>query len=368
MNLSIFKIKAEHSVLLKVFTILLVLSSCANKGSTTGYYKVGMPYTIDGKVYEPREQPDYDEVGIASWYGSDFHNKQTANGGTFNKHALTAAHRTLPLPSMVRVTNIENNKTLIVMVNDRGPFSKSRILDVSEQAAEILGFKSKGTAKVRVQYLPGQTKRLLADLPSAKGKVDLDALSKMPEPKLIAASDTKEIQSNVVSSAATSNKVTDATSSVVPEVTITPEAPKPSTAIKEKTKSSAKKTTPKKENVEKTEVVSKETATKETAPIENAKAAAKPEATTPAAPAEKIEEFSGDVYFIQAGTYSVVENATRTEKKLASLGSVKIVPINIKGKTFHKVKIGPIIDKKVANLTLNKVITLGHPDAIITKE
>ncbi len=158
------------SPIIALFCLSIIISSCASKKDMVGNYKVGGPYQIDGKWYYPKEQQDYNEEGIASWYGDDFHDKKTANGGVYDKNSLTAAHKTLPLPSMVRVTNLENNKTLILMVNDRGPFSNNRIIDVSEQAAKILGFKDKGVAKVRVQYLPGQTKRLIADLPGAKDK------------------------------------------------------------------------------------------------------------------------------------------------------------------------------------------------------
>jgi rare lipoprotein A len=131
-----------------------------NPDDYQGYYKIGEPYIVKNKKYCPKEDEQYKAEGIASWYGSFFHGKKTANGDKFNKRALTAAHPTLPLPSVVRVTNIENNKTVILMVNDRGPFSKKRLIDVSERAAEILGMKRKGMAKVIVEYLPEHTQKL----------------------------------------------------------------------------------------------------------------------------------------------------------------------------------------------------------------
>lgn len=116
-------------------------------------YKVGKPYKINGKRYFPRHDPSYDQVGTASWYGDQFHGKQTANGEIFNMWALTAAHPTLTLPADVRVTNLENNRSVILRVNDRGPFARDRIIDVSRAAAAQLGFLENGTARVRVQYL-----------------------------------------------------------------------------------------------------------------------------------------------------------------------------------------------------------------------
>lgn len=117
-----------------------------------GYYKVGTPYQIKGVWYYPKEDPEYDETGVASWYGADFHGKKTANGERYNMNALTAAHRTLPMPTFVNVTNLENGKQIKLRVNDRGPFARGRIIDVSKRAAELLGFVHHGVAKVRVQF------------------------------------------------------------------------------------------------------------------------------------------------------------------------------------------------------------------------
>lgn len=118
-----------------------------------GGYKVGKPYQVAGRWYVPREQPDYDEVGVGSWYGDAFHMKATANGELFDMNAATAAHTTLPLPSVVEVTNLENGRKIQVRVNDRGPFVDNRIIDLSREAARQLGYERNGIAKVRVRYL-----------------------------------------------------------------------------------------------------------------------------------------------------------------------------------------------------------------------
>lgn len=152
-----------------------ILSSCGLKSCKNTYdddyagsVKVGNPYTVKNKTYEPKVDHHYDEIGTASWYGDDFHCKKTANGELFNKHQLSAAHKTLPLPSVVKVTNLENNRSVNVIVNDRGPFSKKRIIDVSEKAAISLGMKSRGLATVRVQFLPKETNELMAKIASKK--------------------------------------------------------------------------------------------------------------------------------------------------------------------------------------------------------
>lgn len=117
-----------------------------------GVYKVGAPYQVGGRWYNPREQPEYDRVGTASWYGSDFHGRHTANREVFDMHALTAAHPTLPLPSYAYVTNLSNNRTILVRINDRGPYVGNRMIDLSRESARALGLLSGGTGQVRVRY------------------------------------------------------------------------------------------------------------------------------------------------------------------------------------------------------------------------
>jgi len=114
---------------------------------------VGKPYKINGRWYKPRHQPNYNKVGIASWYGPNFHGRKTANGEIYDQTALSAAHPTLPLPSYVKVTNERNGRSVTVRVNDRGPFHKTRIIDLSYRTAELLGTRAGGIAKVRVKYL-----------------------------------------------------------------------------------------------------------------------------------------------------------------------------------------------------------------------
>lgn len=153
------------SSLIVLFALTAVLPACAQlqfgaelakQGKRTaagGIYKVGNPYKIAGEWYYPRENTKYDNIGIASWYGPKFQGRRTANGEIFDMNLLTAAHPTLPMPVMVQVTNLENGRSMKLRVNDRGPFKKNREIDLSRRAAEILGFKDKGTARVRVKYL-----------------------------------------------------------------------------------------------------------------------------------------------------------------------------------------------------------------------
>jgi rare lipoprotein A len=118
-----------------------------------GRYVVGEPYEVAGLWFYPQEEPDYDKTGTASWYGPQFHRRMTSNGEWFDMEYLSAAHPTLPLPSYAKVTNLENGREIVVRVNDRGPFVDSRIIDLSKKTADALGFRKRGTAAVRVQYI-----------------------------------------------------------------------------------------------------------------------------------------------------------------------------------------------------------------------
>ncbi len=117
-----------------------------------GREMVGKPYTVAGRTYVPDASPRATE-GLASWYGSNFHGRMTANGEVFDRNSIAAAHTTMPLPSYARVTNVQNGHSMIVRVNDRGPFHGNRVIDVSERAAMALGFRQQGTARVKVEYV-----------------------------------------------------------------------------------------------------------------------------------------------------------------------------------------------------------------------
>ncbi len=162
---------------LALFTFLLfitlLLSGCATfsdnfSSSSSSFsepkhdYKVGRPYTIRGRTYVPAVDWNYDEIGLASWYSEGFHGKPTASGERYNHNDMTAAHPTLPMPTVVRVTRLDNGKSVIVRINDRGPFVEGRIIDLSRKAAQQLDMKAQGLARVRVQVLETETRQLLA--------------------------------------------------------------------------------------------------------------------------------------------------------------------------------------------------------------
>lgn len=160
----------RRAAILLVPALLLAIVSCGggesarksgggNAAASTGQpkapptdvpYKLGKPYVVKGVRYVPRDDRSYNRVGMASWYGKQFHGKTTASGRRYNMYEMTAAHTTLPTGTQVKVTNLANGRSVIVVITDRGPFSKKRIIDLSYAAAKHLGFVNQGTAKVRV--------------------------------------------------------------------------------------------------------------------------------------------------------------------------------------------------------------------------
>jgi rare lipoprotein A len=145
-----------------ILALLLALTACGSRHhgpavAQRGFYKVGNPYTIDGVTYVPTEEFRHTETGVASWYGPGFHGKSTANGEVYDQSDHTAAHRTLQMPCVLRVTNLDNGQSTIVRVNDRGPYARSRILDVSRAAAEELGMIGRGTARIRIDQLEAES-------------------------------------------------------------------------------------------------------------------------------------------------------------------------------------------------------------------
>ena len=174
MTLSSVKIKQFRVIPIAVLCASFFLASCAETRlvlhaakklskppqTESGTYKVGNPYRIGTNWYYPKVDYSYREMGVASWYGPKFHLRPTANGQIFDMNAISAAHRTLPLPSVVQVTNLTNGRSLKVVVNDRGPFAHGRIIDLSRRAAQLLGFERAGTARVRVEILAHESRRL----------------------------------------------------------------------------------------------------------------------------------------------------------------------------------------------------------------
>ncbi len=297
-----------------------------------GLYKVGKPYQVDGVWYYPSEDYSYVEEGVASWYGPDFHGKRTANGERFDMNDLTAAHPTLPLPSIVNVTNLDNGRSLKLRINDRGPFKSKRIIDISRQGAQLLGFKEQGTARVRVQIDRDESMMLKNQL-IARAPGELPPITASPRA--------------VVSSAAL-------------------EPPAPTNAIPAQPLPPAKAQPLKSIEVKGAPTIS--------APAKGAKKAPQlaklPEPTTPqrAIPGKgKVDLPAGSGVYIQAGAFSDPSNAHRLEQQLREFGNVFIVTISVAGKQLYRVRLGPLQDDSGAEKLLGQVKSYGYEDAQIVR-
>ncbi len=277
-----------------------------------GVYKVGEPYQISGVWYYPAEDLQYDETGIASWYGEDFHGKYTANGEVYDLNALTAAHRTLPMPSVVQVTNLANGRTLKLRVNDRGPFARGRIIDVSRRAAQLLGIETKGTAKVRVPEILGPDSiqaKLLALHGSGQGR---PGSPRSAAPLPVAPVTTETLQTPAGVRVARND-------SALPGVKAPQPVPEPPA------------------NFQPPPLPEKIT-------------------TLPVRPT---------AIYIQAGAFSRADNANRLKDRLATLGNVRVMGGKANGSALYRVRIGPVGSVDEADRLLDRVVGSGAPDARI---
>ncbi|MDR0484736.1 MAG: septal ring lytic transglycosylase RlpA family protein, partial [Alphaproteobacteria bacterium] len=191
------------------FKPITKVAGVTNTEEATPYVKVGNTYEVNGVKYEPKVVDDYDVIGIASWYGDQFHGKKTANGELFDMEELTAAHPTLPLPSFVEVTNVENGKKVILRVNDRGPFSKNRSIDISKKGAEILGFENQGTTNVRIRLLANISKEAAVELNkiNMQKNAEKDKVNVAPVPTVVAPQQTVLSNTEVAKTTPVANEV-----------------------------------------------------------------------------------------------------------------------------------------------------------------
>ena len=325
-----------------------------------GIYKVGNPYKIAGKWYYPKEDYSYSEIGTASWYGEDFNGKPTANGERYNMNTLTAAHRTLPLPSIVRVTNLQNGRSIILRVNDRGPYVKDRIIDLSKRGAQLLGYMGQGTTRVKVEVLPKESKALkeaLLNLSSAKGKAL--AASATPAPSLYESSAERiEIsehvaeQANVYASAG--GKTYSAGTYKATGSTAEPAVYGSAAAADGERKTGAMG---------------------QVAAIKNSDnngiygvAAKNPEKGDTRAVKSKGYQYVSGYYYIHAGAFTQYDKAHALMVRLKEYGSSHVVKIDVSGTTYYRVSIGPYSRIEEAKVAQAKLKYYGISDTRIEKK
>ena len=345
----------------------LVLQGCASAQLAThvaksvslgqprpqGYYKVGDPYQINGIWYYPRIDYDYDETGIASWYGEQFHAKLTANGELFDMNDTTAAHRTLPLPSLVRVTNLENGRSMIVRINDRGPFAAGRILDLSRRSAQLLGMERSGTARVRVQILAEESRAIALALTQGR-----------PEPRMVASADTVmtdavQVRPDLPNASPRASVAVQALPVPAPATASGPSgpttvgsvlAPAPAAPMSSPAPAAAAAVAPP-VNAGVVAEAAKAAEARQVAVLQ------------PIVPVVTTVPVVPTAIYVQVGTFQNVNNAVRVSAQLGQIGRVVVDHKTIRGQVLNRVRFGPFTSVEEADQTLARVIASGYPDA-----
>ena len=299
-------------------------------------YKIGDPYQVNGVWYYPQVDYGYKETGIASWYGPGFHGKKTANGETYDQTDLTAAHRTLPLPSLVKVTNLQNGRTIVVRINDRGPFSNGRVIDLSMRAAQLLGFARAGTAKVRVEILPDESRQLAA-------------LSQNREAAANAPDAAPVIDVTAVPLHAT-NRGFDAIAAAKPQLPKQPDG----TLAEEKQAFLFEGDDGSVEEIP-------QVALAPAADAPNGVAALEPGVAAELRPDGMVtlEPVGTTNIFVQAGSFLRRDNATRLSARLSVLGRSKVSQALVGQRMYYRVRLGPVETVDEADRLLQVLLTNG---------
>lgn len=333
------------------------LAGCTDNGllfrSFGGYeetdqvtYKIGEAYQIKNEWYTPKEDYSYSEKGVAGWYQEE-QGKLTANGEKYDEEALTAMHKTLPLPSIVRITNLENGNVAIVRVNDRGPFVNNRLIDVSQKTAEALEFNMVGTTMVQVDILPGESRQLKAEILKKHGgqmeevnvsgesvlnsQVEMEDLSDQPKP-LYQPDEGEQVIYGAQNLTGTSNGAVSGITSV---------------------------TQPIEEAVPTAQTV---TTRPPIEPMPANESTVQNTITTP----KLVAPISG--HYVQAGAFSNMENAQKLKNTLEQFGPVQIYDTEINGAVLHRVRMGPFETREGAVDLQNKILDAGFGETKIIFE
>ena len=383
-----------------------LLSGCASSpptgypaGSGVGAYRVGVPYQIHGVWYYPAVDYNYDRTGVASWYGEQFEGRLTANGEIFDLNDLTAAHTTLPMPSIVQVTNLQNGRSLQLRVNDRGPFVDGRLIDVSRRAAQLLGFEQQGTTSVRVTVLKDESIAAAEDAMRNSGQIMVAQVSRaapvaVPASRPVYASAAAPVPSraaspprqfverrpprqiamiatrapqpttatappqHVVLAANAPQRPTHPAAPVIAMMPPEPISPPPSPKPQPRGRSHFALIAP----AEAAELPPLRTPARRPDVPPSA-----PTAKTSPSPPKPSVARSGPAggIFVQAGAFSMRNNAERVQSRVARLGNVQVMSTSVNGAAMYRVRIGPVVNGEQAHRLLARVVESGYPGARI---
>lgn len=311
-------------------------------------YKVGKPYSIKGVWYYPRVDYDYIEEGVASWYGPGFDGKTTANGETYDMNDLTAAHRTLPMPCVVQVTNLENGRSLKLKVNDRGPFARDRIIDVSRRASQLLGFHIQGTTRVRVEIVEDESRMLAAALGVPSEVAWAAGRSAVPSAAAVPVTEVAALPVAVTELAAAPVSASTRGEEIGAVPPIMESSPVSAGYASSYTVADAYAPAP------------------DVSPLPDA---------SPPAPIEtaEITPFVGSVggsaaRWVQAGAFADPGRAAAARRRLSGLGPTVAAASIVGGRELVRVRVGPFSSQEEAQRMLASVTRAGFQDSQIVSE
>ena len=308
-----------------------------------GTYKVGAPYKIDGVTYTPTEEFNRTETGVASWYGPGFHGKSTANGERYDQSERTAAHRTLQMPAIVRVTNLDNGMSTVVRINDRGPFARSRIIDLSRTAAQELDVVRNGTARVRIDQLPAESMAVRDVAMAGGGPAEQNAAvaqvasGQRPAPAATVAAAPPPVQAPPPAQ--------------VQPVVIPPQpAPQPQPVWP---------TTPQPPSAD--TPVAYGSGRGGGVTVASLASGGVPVATPTSA-------LAGSNFYVQTGAFSTMENAERQRGAVRSYGSSEVSQASAGGRDVWRVRLGPYTTADAAGIVADRLKRSGYGDARVVSE
>ena len=289
--------------------------------ASRGMYKVGNPYQIDGVTYVPQEEFNHVETGVASWYGPGFHTKATANGETYDQRDHTAAHRTLQMPAIVRVTNLDNGRSTVVRINDRGPYARGRIIDMSQAAAEDLQMTGRGTARVRIDQLGAESQAVKEVALGGGGPAEQQAaLAQLASGQRPAAP-----QPNVPQAPA-------------------PQAPLPPVAPPYPSQEVLVQASP--------------------PPYSPVASRGGPTIATIASGSSQ----SGASFYVQTGAFSTAANANRQRDQISTYGTTEIFQASAGGHEVYRVRVGPYTTPDAAGIVADRLKRSGYGEARVVTD
>ena len=327
----------------RVFTVILLLAclgACSHKGTSggggggvasRGMYKVGNPYQIDGVTYVPQEEFNHVETGVASWYGPGFHTKATANGETYDQQDHTAAHRTLQMPSVVRVTNLDNGRSTVVRINDRGPYARGRIIDMSRAAAEDLGMTGRGTARVRIDQLPAESQTVKEVALGGGGPSEQQAALT----HLAAGRRSAPVPAPVPAAPAPVVEQAAAPPPPSQEVYVRAEPQPPIVPFG-----------------------------KSSGPLPASTGGASVASLASASGSSQ----SGGSFYVQTGAFSTMNNAVRQRELINSYGSTEIFQAQAGGREVYRVRVGPYTTQDAAGIVADRLKRSGYGEARVVSD